>query len=53
MFKNYASTKTPLPEKKWLDLSKEKRVELITNELKSKSLENFEVFDAPDDGRIV
>lgn len=53
MIKNFASAKTPLPEKKWLDLSKEKRAELITNELKSRNLENFEVFDAPDDGRVV
>ena len=53
MIKNFALTKTPSPEKRWLDLSKKKRVQLITNELKSRNLENFEVFDAPDDGRIV
>jgi len=53
MFKNIATTKTILPREKWKNLTKKDRIELITKELKNKKLENLEVFDAPDDGRIV
>ena len=53
MFKNIATTKTILPREKWKNLTKKDRIELIAKELKNKKLENFEVFDAPDDGRIV
>jgi|TARA_B110000483_G_scaffold236210_1_gene308942 hypothetical protein len=53
MFKNFATIKTALTSKKWKSLTKKDRIELIMRELKNKNLENFEVFDAPDDGRIV
>lgn len=53
VFNNFAEAKTPTTKKEWLNLSKERRVELIKKELKVKKIDNFEVFDAPDDGRIV
>ncbi len=53
MFKNFAKVKTPTTNNEWLSLSKEKRVELIKLELKKKKIDNFEIYDAPDDGRII
>ena len=54
MFKNYASVKTPVVSKSWIDISVEKRVELIKNELKkdSKTID-FEITQTTDDGQVV
>jgi hypothetical protein len=54
MFKNYASAKTPVVNKSWIEMSTEKRVELVKNELKkdSKTID-FEITHTTDDGQIV
>ena len=54
MFKNYASAKTPVVNKSWIEMSTEKRVELVKNELKkdSKTID-FEITQTTDDGQIV
>ena len=53
MFKNFSLVETPLTSDNWKQLSNEKRIELISEELKKKNLEKFEVFEVPDNGNIV
>ena len=53
MFKNFSLVETPLTSDNWKQLSNEKRIELISEELKKKNLEKFEVFEVSDNGNIV
>mgnify|MGYP001178417317 CR=1 FL=1 len=54
MFKNYASVKTTVVSKSWIEMSSEKRVELVKNELKKDSRTiDFEITQTTDDGQVV
>lgn len=54
MFKNYASVKTPVVSKSWIEMSTEKRVELVKNELKKDSRTlDFKITQTTDDGQVV
>lgn len=54
MLKNFSTTETPKPSKKWLSLSQSNRIEMISKELeKNKLYKDFEVIDAPDNGQII
>ena len=52
-FKDFIFTKTPSTSEGWLKLTNEERVKLLTIELKKKKLEYFEVFETPDNGKII
>jgi hypothetical protein len=54
MLQNYSTHKTPITSKSWKDKSVEKRIELITNELKKDKLyDKFEPVNAPENGQVV
>ena len=52
--KNFALEKTPQTSDKWINLSLEKKKELVQNELKNdENLKEFEVCNAMNDGQII
>ena len=54
MINNFANVKTPTTSEAWINLSKDKRIDLINNELKKNpELKDFQVNQASNDGQIV
>ena len=52
--KNSANVKTPTTSNSWINLTEDKKVDLINNELKkNQDLKDFEVHQASNDGQIV
>ena len=52
--KNFAFEKTPKPDQKWIELSEDKRIEAVHNQIsKDKTFEDFEIHKAFDDGQVI